>query len=46
MHATKNPFPGMNPFLERSWASVHTALIGFIWEGLGPQLPRDLVARP
>jgi len=46
MHATKNPFPGMNPFLERSWASVHTKLISLIDDEIGRQLPEDLVARP
>ena len=46
MGATWNPFPGMNPFLERSWGPVHTALIAFIWEEIGRQLPPDLIARP
>ncbi|MCP5540084.1 MAG: DUF4058 family protein [Akkermansiaceae bacterium] len=36
----------MNPFLERNWGPVHTALIGYIWEEVGRQLPEDLVARP
>ena len=46
MISTKNPFPGMNLFLERIWAPVHTALISFIWQEISPQLPDDLVTRP
>lgn len=46
MAATTNPFPGMNPFLERNWAPVHTALIGFIWDEIARQLPPDLICRP
>lgn len=46
MISTKNPFPGMNPFLERTWHPVHTALISFIWEEIATRLPDDLVARP
>jgi hypothetical protein len=40
-----NPFPGMNPFLERHWSDVHTKLIAFIAEALAEQLPPDLSAR-
>mgnify|MGYP006273343323 CR=1 FL=1 len=42
---TTNPLPGMNPYLEGSWADVHTALIGFIREAVSEQLPMDLNAR-
>ena len=40
-----NPFPGMNPFLERSWQDVHTSLISYIRDSLAEQLPRGLRAR-
>ena len=30
MTSTKNPFPGMNPWLQRKWSDVHTKLITFI----------------
>ena len=30
MISTKNPFPGMNPFLEENWAPVHTKLISYV----------------
>lgn len=40
-----NPFPGMNPFLERHWSDVHTALIGYIRDALAEQLPPELKAR-
>ena len=46
MISTKNPFPGMNPFLERHWASVHASLISFIWTEIAESLPPDLIARP
>lgn len=41
----KNPYPGMNPYLERHWPDVHTRLITGIAEQLGERLPPDLVAR-
>jgi len=41
----KNPFPGMNPFLEAHWPDVHTALIASIREQLAGRLPDDLVPR-
>lgn len=41
----KSPFPGMDPYLERHWEDVHTALIGYIRDALQPQLSEDLVAR-
>ena len=38
-----NPFPGMNPYLERSdlWPDFHNRLIAAIAAELGPQLPGD-----
>ncbi|MBM3834730.1 MAG: DUF4058 family protein [Verrucomicrobia bacterium] len=41
----KNPFPGMNPYLEGYWPDVHTALVASIREQLGERLPEDLVPR-
>src|ERR1700761_5686378 len=40
-----NPFPGMDPFLERHWEDVHTTLITYIRDILQPQLADDLIAR-
>lgn len=45
MTSSKNPFPGMNPFLERRWPDVHTALIGYIRDALADGLPPDLNVR-
>ena len=38
-----NPFPGMNPYLERSdlWPDFHNDLIAQLRTALGPQLPAD-----
>lgn len=41
----KNPFPGMNPWLEHKWSDVHFSLISFIRQDLGANLPDGLVAR-
>ncbi|HCN76782.1 MAG TPA: hypothetical protein DIT13_06260 [Verrucomicrobiales bacterium] len=41
----KNPFPGMNPFMEALWPDIHTALIGYIRDSIAEQLPPDLNAR-
>ena len=41
----KNPFPGMNPFLERYWNDVHTRLCASISAALQPALPPGLRAR-
>lgn len=41
MISTKNPFPGMNPFLELRWPDVHLALIGYIRDALGAELSQD-----
>ncbi|MEA3209951.1 MAG: hypothetical protein QOE70_3008 [Chthoniobacter sp.] len=46
MVSTKNPFPGMNPFLERTWHPVHTRLINYIGDEIAVRLPEGLVARP
>ncbi len=46
MPSTKNPFPGMNPFLEDYWHDVHVSLIGSIQEVLTQCLPLDLHIRP
>jgi hypothetical protein len=46
MVSQRNPFPGMNPFLERCWHTVHPALIGYVRDALAVQLPDDLHARP
>jgi hypothetical protein len=40
-----NPFPGMNPFLERHWSDVHTKLIAYIADSIAEQIPPDLTAR-
>ena len=46
MASPRNPFPGMNPFLERSWSDTHTRLIGYISDTLaGGGLPGGLRAR-
>jgi uncharacterized protein DUF4058 len=39
-----NPFPGMNPYLERRWGDVHTALAVYLRDSLNEQLPGDLEA--
>src|SRR5438094_10059948 len=41
----KNPFPGMNPYLEEHWGDVHTSLTTYIRDQLQEKLPEDLVAR-
>lgn len=40
-----NPFPGMNPYLERYWRDVHAAFIVYAREALQTQLPPGMVAR-
>jgi len=40
-----NPFPGMNPYLERHWWDVHARLIVYACDSLQAQLPDGLVAR-
>jgi len=41
----KSPFPGMDPWLERSWGDVHSRLITSASGVLNGVLPEDLVAR-
>src|SRR5258708_19992062 len=41
----KNPFPGMNPYLEQRWGDVHAALITYLRDQIQEQLPADLRAR-
>lgn len=41
----ENPFPGINPWMQRGWGDVHIALIGYIRDALGEELPDDLIAR-
>lgn len=41
----KSPFPGMDPYLEDRWPTVHANLITFIQEVLQPKLPSALRAR-
>jgi len=46
MVSTRNPFPGMNPFLERGWSDTHTLLVGYIRDALAQAgLPTGLRAR-
>jgi hypothetical protein len=40
-----NPFPGMNPYLERRWGDVHARLSSYAADQLQDCLPRDLRAR-
>lgn len=42
---TRNPFPGMNPYLEARWGDVHTALISYIRDAVDDDLPRGLQAK-
>lgn len=41
----KNPFPGMNPYLEARWGDVHTRLCAYVSAALQPNLPAGLRAR-
>src|SRR2546422_5567412 len=41
----KNPFPGMNPWLELNWREAHTRLIVYTGDQLQPKLPPGLRAR-
>lgn len=43
--ALKNPFPGMNPYLERHWGDVHTRFMVYACDQISEQLPGDLQAR-
>jgi hypothetical protein len=41
----KNPFPGMNPWLEEYWRDVHARVLVYASEQLNNRLPEDLRAR-
>jgi hypothetical protein len=41
----KNPFPGMNPYLELYWLDIHTRLMMYICDAIQPRLPQGLLAR-
>jgi hypothetical protein len=41
---TTSPFPGMDPWLETFWDSVHTRLVTAICDQIGFRLPAGLVA--
>lgn len=41
----KNPFPGMNPYLEDHWQDLDTRLTMYAADQLQEKLPSDLVAR-
>ena len=40
----KNPFPGMNPWLEEYWRDVHAHLLVYAADQLNGELPPDLTA--
>jgi hypothetical protein len=41
----KNPFPGMNPWLELNWRETHARLVVYAGDQLQPKLPAGLRAR-
>ena len=41
----KNPFPGMNPWLEDYWRDVHASLLVYARDQLNEELPPGLQAR-
>lgn len=41
----KNPFPGMNPWLEEHWSDVHTAMTLYARDAIDQALPPGLQAR-
>lgn len=41
-----SPFPGMDPYLEQLWSSVHIRLIVDLCNQLNAALPADLIATP
>ncbi len=45
MQPRKNPFPGMNPYLERRWGDVHARLSSYAADQIQGQLPEALRAR-
>jgi hypothetical protein len=40
----KNPFPGLNPYLQSRWQSAHASLIVYLRDMIQPALPSGLVA--
>jgi len=40
----KSPFPGMDPYLEMHWESVHQRLVTYTCDAIQPRLPNDLWA--
>src|SRR4051812_46219108 len=42
----KSPFPGMDPYLESRWSSVHVLMMAAIAAELKRSLPAGLQARP
>jgi hypothetical protein len=45
MAIAENPFPGMNPYLEKHWQDVHQRLVLYGCDQLQGQLPPELRAR-
>lgn len=41
----KNPFPGMNPYLQFRWSDFHTSFTVALRDALNQSLPEDLEAR-
>src|SRR4051812_7293071 len=41
----KNPFPGMNPWLEEYWQDVHASLLVYARDQLNIKLPQGFQAR-
>ncbi len=41
----KNPFPGMNPYLQQRWGDFHTSFTVAMRDALNQSLPDDLEAR-
>src|SRR2546425_12351663 len=41
----KNPFPGMNPWLESFWRDVHASLLVYARDQLNAELPAGMKAR-
>lgn len=41
----KSPFPGMDPYLESEWGSVHIRMITYSGDLLKPMLPDELLVR-
>ncbi len=41
----KNPFPGMNPWLEEHWQDVHAKFLVYACDQLNAKLPAGMQAR-